>query len=159
MNAIELLKNDHDRVEELMQQLDAARERPGPKSEEIFRELRQELTVHEVIEEEIFYPALKAHPKAKEVVLEAFEEHSVVDRFLGQLSDLDSNAETWSAKCQVMIENVRHHIEEEEEEMFKVARQVFEKDELEYLGERMQHRKDEAMAESGEAATGARDSR
>ena len=94
-----------------------------------------------MIEEEIFYPELKAHPKAKDIVLEAYEEHHVVDLLMGELELLDVQDETWGAKAQVMKENVEHHMEEEEGDMFRKARQVFDTAELEDLGTRMEARK------------------
>jgi hemerythrin-like domain-containing protein len=104
---------------------------------ELFTTLKAEMMLHERIEEEIFYPALKEHPKAKDIVLEAYEEHHVVDDIMGELEATDVTDETWAAKFKVMKENIEHHIEEEEGEMFKQARQVFETDELQQLGERM----------------------
>ena len=99
--------------------------------------------LHERIEEEIFYPALKEHPKAKDIVLEAYEEHNVVDDIMGELEATDVTDETWAAKFKVMKENIEHHIEEEEGEMFKQARSVFDADELQALGDRMAARKAE----------------
>ena len=112
--------------------------RPGRSSS---RTLKAELTIHERIEEEIFYPALKSHPKAKDIVLEGYEEHHVVDEIMGELEATDVTDETWGAKFKVMKENIEHHIEEEEGDMFKQARQVFDDDELEDLGRRMQELK------------------
>ena len=88
------------------------------------------------------YPALKEHPKAKDLVLEAYEEHNVVDMVMKEIEGVAYDDETWGAKLTVMKENVEHHIEEEETEMFKQARQVFSKEELTELGERMAARKD-----------------
>ena len=101
---------------------------------ELFATIKGELAVHETIEEEIFYPELKTHPKAKDIVLEGFEEHHVVDLLMGELESLDVEDESWGAKATVMKENIEHHIEEEEGEMFKTARSVFDEAELEDLG-------------------------
>ena len=135
MDAITLLKADHDKVKRL---LDGARDRrPNAGSRparELFATIKGELTVHEIIEEEIFYPELKAHPKAKDIVLEGYEEHHVVDLLMGELESLDVQDETWGAKALVMKENVEHHMEEEEGDMFRKARQVFDRDELVDLG-------------------------
>ena len=98
------------------------------------RQLKAKLSIHERIEEEIFYPALKSHPKAKDIVLEGYEEHHVVDEMMGELEATDVTDETWGAKFTVMKENIEHHIEEEEGDMFKQARDVFDDDELEDLG-------------------------
>ena len=104
---------------------------------ELFATIKAELTVHEIIEEEIFYPELKAHPKATDIVLEGYQEHHVVDVLMGELEALDVSDEMWGAKAKVMQENIEHHIEEEETEMFPKARQVFDRAELVDLGERM----------------------
>ena len=82
-------------------------------------------------------------------MLEAYEEHHVVDTVMAELESLDVGDETWGAKATVMKENVEHHIEEEETEMFKQARQVFDSQELEDLGTRMAERKASAQQELG----------
>ncbi len=147
MNAITLLKNDHDKVKKLLAELESTTERGIKTRTELFATIKGELTIHEIIEEEIFYPELKAHPKAKEIVLEGFEEHHVVDVLMGELEALDVADEMWGAKALVMKENIEHHIEEEEGEMFKTARQVFDEQELRDLGTRMEERKQSASQE------------
>ena len=137
MNAISLLKADHDKVKKMLSEGESTTERGVKTRTEPFTELKAELTIHERIEEEIFYPALKAHPRAKDIVLEGYEEHHVVDEIMGELEATDVTDETWGAKFSVMKENIEHHIEEEEGEMFKQARQIFDADELEALGARM----------------------
>ena len=145
MDAIALLKADHDKVKSLLAELESTTERGVKTRTELFATIKGELTVHEIIEEEIFYPALKDHPKAKDIVLEAYEEHHVVDTVMAELDRLPVDDETWGAKAKVMQENVEHHMGEEEGEMFQKARQVFDKDELELLGTRMERRKTEAQ--------------
>jgi hemerythrin-like domain-containing protein len=149
MDAIQMLKADHNKVKDLLNRLEKTTERGEKTREELFATIKGELTVHETIEEEIFYPALKEHPKAKDLVLEAYEEHHVVDTVMAELEGLDVTDETWGAKATVMKENVEHHIEEEEQEMFAQARQVFDKAELEELGARMAERKISAQEELG----------
>ena len=151
MDAITLLKSDHDLVKSLLAELETTTERGVKTRTELFARIKAELTVHEIIEEEIFYPELKAHPKAEDIVLEGYEEHHVVDLLLGELSDLAVDDETWGAKAKVMQENVEHHIEEEEGEMFPQARSVFDRGELAELGERMAARKETARSELGQA--------
>ena len=141
MDAIALLKADHDKMKKLLADGETTTERGEKTRTELFATIKGELFVHERIEEEIFYPELKAHPKAKDIVLEGYEEHHVVDEIMGELEALDVTDETWGAKFKVMKENIEHHIEEEEGEMFKKARQVFDADELEDLGTRMEKRK------------------
>jgi hypothetical protein len=152
MDAIALLKQDHDKVKGLLAELESTTERGVKTRTELFATIKGEMMVHETIEEEIFYPELKNHPKAKDIVLEGFQEHHVVDLLMGELESLPVEDESWGAKALVMKENIEHHIEEEEGEMFKTARQVFDRQELDDLGERMQRRKEQAMAEFGMAA-------
>ena len=154
MDAIELLLADHKRVKRLLTELDETTERAVKTREELFGRLKKELTVHEVIEEEIFYPALKEHPRAKDIVLEAYEEHNVVDTIMGELGSVPFEDETWTAKFTVMKENIEHHVEEEEGDMFKKARQVFDREELDELGQSMAGRKAEAMADRSIVAAG-----
>jgi len=153
MNALTLLETDHAKVKKLLAEGETTTERGEKTRTELFATLKGELMVHERIEEEIFYPALREHPKAKDIVLEAYEEHDVVDTILGELETTDVTDETWGAKFKVMKENLEHHIEEEEGEMFKQARSVFETDELEELGERMMELKTRASQEIGLATT------
>jgi hemerythrin-like domain-containing protein len=147
MDAIALLKDDHDALKKLLAEIKETTDRAEKTRGELFSRIKMELTVHEVIEEEIFYPALKEHPKAKEIVLEGYEEHHVVDEIMGELEGLDPTDEAFGPKAKVMAENIEHHIEEEEGEMFKQARQVFDADELSELGERMAQRKESARQE------------
>ena len=102
MDAITLLKTDHDKVKKLLTELESTTERGEKTRSELFATIKAELTVHEIIEEEIFYPELKAHPKAKDIVLEGFEEHHVVDLLMGELESLDVTDETWGPKALVM---------------------------------------------------------
>ena len=147
MDALRLLKDDHDKMRKLLDDLETTTQRGVRTREELFSKIKGELTIHEIIEEEIFYPALKDHPKAKDIVLEGYEEHHVVDTVMAELEDLPVDDEKWGAKATVMKENVEHHMEEEEGEMFQKARQVFDRDELEALGTRMERRKTEAQEE------------
>ena len=147
MDAIKLLKEDHARIKPLLAELKETTDRAEKTRGELFSRIRQELTIHEIIEEEIFYPTLREHPKAKEIVLEGYEEHDVVSRLMGELDGMDSTDERFGPKAKVMAENIEHHIEEEEGEMFKTARQVFEETELDELGDRMALRKKTAMEE------------
>jgi hemerythrin-like domain-containing protein len=151
MDALSLLKEDHDKVKKLLKDLDSTTERGVKTREQLFNKIKQELEIHEAIEEEIFYPALKDHPKTKELTLEAYEEHHIVDLVMAEIEAIPFDQETWGAKFTVMKENVEHHIEEEEEEMFKQAKQVFDEDELSQLGESMAKRKQELMQQASAA--------
>jgi Hemerythrin HHE cation binding domain len=147
MNALTLLEDDHRKMRKLLDELEATTERGIRTREELYSTIKGELTIHELIEEEIFYPALKEHPNAEDIVLEGYEEHHVVDLVMAELENLPVDDESWGAKAKVMKENVEHHMEEEEGDMFKQARSVFDRAELEELGERMAARKTEAQEE------------
>jgi len=149
VNAIDLLEDDHRKVKKMLAEGEVTTERAEVTRTDLYSTLRREMETHERIEEEIFYPALKQHPKAKDIVLEGFEEHHVVDEIMGELGETDVTDETWAAKFKVMKENIEHHIEEEEGEMFPKARQVFDKDELEALGARMLELKQLSLQATG----------
>ena len=149
MDAIALLEADHRKVKKLLTELEATTERGVKTRSELFATIKGELTLHEIVEEEVFYPELKAHPKARDIVLEGYEEHHVVDVLMSELEALDVGDETWGAKAEVMKENIEHHIEEEEGEMFTQARKIFDRAELDDLGARMEARKISAGRELG----------
>jgi hemerythrin-like domain-containing protein len=146
MDALKLLEEDHKKVKKLLSDIESTTERAVKTRTSELARLKQELTIHEAIEEEIFYPVLKEHAKTREIALEAYEEHGVVDMIMSEIEQTPVEDETWMAKFTVMKENLEHHIEEEEGEMFKQARQVFDKETLEDLGGRMEARKRSGLA-------------
>jgi hemerythrin-like domain-containing protein len=150
MNALELLKHDHDRMKKMMNDLEHTSDGARKRRMDLFDRARKELAIHEQIEEEILYPTFKAQAKLKEIVLEGYEEHHVADLVVGELVEIDVNNEKWAAKIKVLKENLEHHIEEEETEMFPRARKVFSSEELEELGRRLQTRKRELTKEDVE---------
>jgi hemerythrin-like domain-containing protein len=138
MNAFELLKKDHQKVSGIFEKLDATTERGVKTREELFTQLKQELDVHAHVEETIFYPAIKDAEPTHEIVLEGYEEHNVVKTLLKELEAMPVDDETWGAKLTVLKENVEHHVEEEEGEMFEKAKKVLSSEEVEELGARME---------------------
>ena len=151
MNAFQLLKEDHQKVSGIFQQLEPTTERAEKTRTELFAQLKQELDVHAQIEETIFYPSIKQAAETREVVLEGYEEHAVIKTLLGELERMDVTSEQWTAKCKVLQENVEHHVEEEEGEMFQQARQVLSEDEINRLGERMAEEKKRLLGQSSAA--------
>ena len=151
MDATKLLEEDHRKVKKLLAEGDGTTEQATKRRTELLDELLTDLRIHETIEEEIFYPALEEHAKTKDIALEGYEEHHAVDRIAEELVALDPSDETWHAKFTVMKENIEHHIEEEEGEMFPKARQVLDDDELSEIGEMMQARREQLRAEAGAA--------
>jgi hypothetical protein len=148
MDALTLLKNDHEELKKHLEAGEDTTDRAVKSRAQILDTVSTLLMAHERIEEEIFYPALKEHPKAKDIVLEGYQEHHVVDLLVDELQDLVENDERWGAKFTVLKENIEHHVEEEEGEMFDVARKVFSERELEELGERMERMKNETLTAS-----------
>jgi hemerythrin-like domain-containing protein len=146
MDGLALLKKDHDSIKKQLKDLEETTSRAVKTRQDLFGRLKLTLTVHEQMEEAVLYPALKQHAEAKDIVLEAYEEHDVVDKVLGDLEATPFDDDSWHAKLKVMSENLHHHIEEEEQDMFDTARQVFDRDVLEQLGEQMQEIKTQARA-------------
>ena len=134
MDAIALLKADHEKVSALFTQLEETTERAEKTREELFTKLKQELDLHAHVEEKIFYPALKEAEKTRDITMEALQEHHVVKVLLRELVAMGVTSETWTAKLSVLKENVEHHVEEEEGEMFKKARTVLSAEQLKELG-------------------------
>ena len=137
MDVLTLLKEDHDRIKKMLEDGETTTERGVKTREELLTRLKETLVAHESMEEEVLYPALKDHPKAEELTLEAYEEHHVVDLVLEELEQTPFSHEQWGAKFTVAKENIEHHIEEEEGEMFKLIRELFSTDERDRMAARM----------------------
>ena len=136
-DALEMLERDHRRFEDLLAQGEATTERARKTRRELLDTLTSELEVHELKEEKVLYPALQSHPEARDIVLEGFEEHHIADLVVKELHEVASNDEAWRAKFKVLGENLEHHIQEEEREMFRIARGLLTRDELRELASRM----------------------
>jgi len=108
-----------------------------------FRRIKEELDVHAHIEEQIFYPHLldKGDKELKKIVREGIEEHGQVKDLLAELAGLSGDSPTFKAKLTVLMENVEHHVEEEEDEMFKMAEDQIPAETLQRLGSLMQGEK------------------
>jgi hypothetical protein len=150
VDPFELLKKDHKKVSQLLKKLEETEEKDSSEREQLFQQVKSELDVHTKIEESIFYPALKEEEETKEIALEAYEEHSAVKRLLEEMSELDASDEQWTAKCSVLKENIEHHVEEEEGEMFKKAKKALEREELERLGDEMMNAKGRTSGDAEE---------
>ncbi|MBA2524390.1 MAG: hemerythrin domain-containing protein [Pyrinomonadaceae bacterium] len=146
MDAFKLLKSDHEKVAGILEKLEGTTERALKTREELFTQLKTELDIHAGIEEKIFYPVLEKAEESRDITLEAFEEHRLVKQLLGELEAEAKDDEKWTAKFTVLKEQIEHHVEEEEGEMFKKARKVLSKEEIEELGARMEKAKGEQKA-------------
>jgi hemerythrin-like domain-containing protein len=145
MDAFNLLKSDHEKVAGILEKLEGTTERALKTREELFTQLKTELDIH-AFEEKIFYPVLEKAEESRDITLEAFEEHRLVKQLLGELEAEVKDDEKWTAKFTVLKEQIEHHVEEEEGEMFKKARRVLSKEEIEELGARMEKAKGEQKA-------------
>ena len=136
-DAIEILEREHRRFEALLKQGEETTERARATRRDLLASLTADLNAHELMEEKVLYPALQAHPQAREIVLEGFEEHHVADLIVNELREVATNDEAWGAKFKVLKESIEHHIEEEEGNMFRLARGIFSREELRLLAARM----------------------
>ncbi|HEX8634444.1 MAG TPA: hemerythrin domain-containing protein [Pyrinomonadaceae bacterium] len=141
MDAITLLKTDHEKVSGIFEKLEETTESAEKTREELFAQLKQELDLHAHIEETIFYPVLKKSEETRDITMEGIQEHHVVKVLLRELDAMGVGSETWTAKLKVLKENVEHHVEEEEDDMFKKARTVLSREQLEELGTLMEQEK------------------
>ena len=146
MNAFALLKEDHKKVAGILEKIDATTERGVKTREELFTQLKTELDIHAEIEETIFYPALEKHDETRDITLEGIEEHRIVKELLAELDAMAKDDEVWTAKMTVLKENVEHHVEEEENEMFPKARKALTEEEIETLGTRLEAAKKKQKA-------------
>jgi iron-sulfur cluster repair protein YtfE (RIC family) len=132
MKVTDLLKKDHREVEDLFSQIEEA---SGSKRAELAATIFDELEIHTTAEEEVFYPAIR-EAAGDEIVDESVQEHHVVDVLMAELKAIDDvDADEWTAKLTVMKENVEHHVEEEEQEMFPDVEKALGDARLESLGE------------------------
>ncbi len=151
MNVFTLLKADHKKVAGIMEKIDSTTERGVKTREELFTQLKTELDVHASIEETILYPELEKADETHDITLEAFEEHRLVKQLLGELEKMDKGDEQWTARFTVLKENVEHHVEEEEGEMFPKARKVFTEEQAETIGTRMEAAKEQQLKAAASA--------
>jgi len=138
LDALQMLERDHRRFEDLLRQGEETTERAVKGRKALLDTLTRELNEHELKEEQFLYPTLQAHPEAKEIVLEGYQEHHVADVIVKELHEVATDDEQWGAKFKVLKENIEHHIQEEEGEMFRIARAAIGRDELLALGQRME---------------------
>jgi hemerythrin-like domain-containing protein len=137
MDVYEILKEDHQTVAQLLKKLDKSSEETAEEREKLFLELKTELTLHAYIEELLFYPLLKDRKESKEITLEAYEEHRLVKSLLEELDNMAKDSEEWIGKFRVLKENVEHHVEEEEGELFTEARKVLSPEDAASIGARI----------------------
>ena len=151
MNAVELLKADHDIVRKLFQDVKESDESKHPS---IFKKIKAELDVHAHIEETIFYPKLQedGDKELVDIVLEGIEEHRQMKMFLRQLADLTEGSEQFEPKLKVLMEDTDHHVKEEEDKMFPLVKEQFDSSALNQLGDKLEAEKANFRKEASAAA-------
>jgi iron-sulfur cluster repair protein YtfE (RIC family) len=138
MDAFELLKQDHKKVSQLFSKIESAK---AAAKTSLFNQLKAALDLHAHIEETVLYPALENTDEAREITLEAYEEHKVVKDLLSELANAGTLNDEWDAKLTVLKENVEHHVEEEEGELFGKARKALGQERIEELGAELEAEK------------------
>lgn len=149
LNPMTMLKQDHQKVKELLSQLAETTGRGVKKRQQLLAQIEQELRVHMILEEEIFYPSFREAAESQDgekMYFEATEEHHAARVVLKDLLATDPSTPNFAGKAKVLKELVEHHVKEEEKELFPQAREVIPAEELPALAERMQERKAQLMA-------------
>jgi hemerythrin superfamily protein len=144
MDVLEFLEQQHDEAKQVFKQLEKAE---GDQAGRLWTRLRDMLTLHEKLEETHFYPQLRSDPNARDIVLEAYQEHHVMDVLIGEISQFEPSDEQWAPKIKVLQENTEHHIEEEEGELFPKVRKIWDKSRREEVGRQMQQMKQQQHKE------------
>ena len=144
MNAIKMLKQQHREVAKLFTRLDSALSEETRRT--TFEEIADALAVHATIEERHFYPGVKKQ-QTEEILLESVEEHLEVKRLIAELMEMDASGEDFESTVKALQENVEHHVEEEETELFPKVERLFDEEALETLGEAMEATQDELKRE------------
>jgi hemerythrin superfamily protein len=158
MNAIELLKTDHETVSGLFKSFEAAKKSESEdEKQQIVARICEELEAHAAVEEELFYPAVESRAqedeKAEESVKEAHEEHALVKGLVAELSGMSGDDGQFEAKVKVLKDLVEHHVEEEEGTMMPRARKLLSSEELEELGARLERRKEELRSDTARSGS------
>jgi len=148
VDAIQLLKRDHDDVDKMFKEYEEIKERADDSEKEaLVAQICDALTVHAQIEEEIFYPALRAVFKDTDLLAEAEVEHQTAKDLIAQIEGMGEADEMFDAKVKVLGEYIDHHVKEEQNEIFPQAKKA--KVDMNALGEKMMERKQELLEEMG----------
>jgi iron-sulfur cluster repair protein YtfE (RIC family) len=148
MTIFDLLKQDHEKVRYLFDKIEKSGRKDRNALQKLFSQIEEELEVHMEGEERFFYPKLEQREEAREKVLESYEEHQVTKTLLGTFKSLAVDDERWGAKLSVLNEVVEHHLQEEEREVFKMARAMLNKDQAHEIAMQFQQHKREGRRPS-----------
>lgn len=152
MNAVELLKEDHDKVDALFEKVKADEDADH---RDTFEQIKAELDIHTHIEETIFYPTLieDGDEELQKIVKEGIQEHHQAKMFLRELASLADESEKFQPKLKVLMEDIAHHVQEEEGQMFPMVQEQFDEFTLQELGKRMEEEK-KSFQKSNKATSG-----
>jgi len=139
MDVLRLLEAEHDEAKAVFSKIEKAE---GAAASRLWDQLKSLLTLHEEMEETLFYPQLKEREQTEDIILESYQEHHVMDVLIEEISALKPSDEAWHAKVKVLQENTEHHIEEEEGELFPKVRKIWDTAKRQQVGRQMQEMKD-----------------
>jgi iron-sulfur cluster repair protein YtfE (RIC family) len=145
MDLYQLLKQDHQKAKRLFEQLSDTSDRAVKSRERLFTQLKQELELHTEVEEQHFYPALRDQEETRDLVEEALEEHSAVKEMLEELDSADKEDDGWVEQLAELQENVEHHIQEEETQLFPRAQKVLKKEAADKIAAAIEKEKEAAQ--------------
>ncbi len=143
MDIFDRIKHDHDTLRALLERIEDP-DKDGRRA--VFEEFQRELWAHGKVEEAVFYAALTKHKEAKAETMEGLNEHHMINGLAEELNAMPADSGAWNAKLQVLGELLRHHLDEEEEELFPEARDALENGRADELGRLYDERKKHAMA-------------
>jgi hemerythrin superfamily protein len=146
MDIFQILKKDHQTVKDLFKKLEGTSARASKSREKLFTQLQEDLEAHSQGEEAVFYPALRENAEMVDMINEATEEHAEVESLLEELEELGSESEEWRSKLAELKKSVLHHVKEEEGDIFKKAKEILAKEEIQRLGKEFQEAKKQATA-------------
>ena len=147
MNIYDALKQDHQKVRDILQELQDSSD-GGKNPEKLLSTLKQELEIHSTFEEEVFYPAVAERQEAKEEIADAIDEHDEAMSLLEELEDMDSASPEWAEQVKTLSDAINHHVEEEESEIFEMARETIDQQRATQMAKEYQQQKQERMKQS-----------
>lgn len=146
MDIFELLKNDHDKIKDILENMANVKMTAKKSRQNLFEKAYKELDIHMRAEEDVFYPVLLQYDEAREKMYEALEEHHIVRLLMDEIKGLDSDDERWDAKAMVLKGNVELHITQEEETIFDLCLDLCDEDQLQQLVKNFQNDKKQIKA-------------
>lgn len=151
MNILELIEQDHRKVESLFEEMKKTKD--SKKSMKLFNEIYKELNLHAKAEELVFYPAMREYDETAEYIEEAEEEHEDAEALLEEMKEFNPKDDEFKEKLEELVEAIQHHVKEEESEIFEAVRKCMDEKQLNTLGEEFQAAKKKVQAEVQEALT------